>query len=345
MTIEPGASVSPASTPVPARSVEADRPMASGAWDRIILFLLNGGCRVVAWLPVSWARFMGATLGRMVGLLAVRRRRRALRHIAACLPERSPAERARIIRAMFAGLGVNAMEMLQWMGGRRSILSGMIRVDGQERWTQTLAQKRGAGILTAHVGNWDLGAMWAASTHPMTIISKNIRNRAINQFWMEQRTRAHVHIVPAHHSYRQCLAALKRGDCLGFILDQNMIATEGIFVNFFGRPACTSQGLALLSAHARSPVLPMFIIRTPSGHCIKVGEPIPPPPDREPATLAAFTQRYTSVIEDMVREYPEQWIWMHCRWRTQPTDAPTPLPRKPKSCICCREPAPARRHG
>ena len=336
MTIEPDAP--PSSSPAAPSAHGASSGSSPGLnWtEKIALGLLRGGCRFSAILPLSWARGIGAALGRTLGFFARRHRRRALRHIAACLPGKSARERSRIIRDMFAGLGMNAMEMLQWMGGRRSVLSGMISVDGQDRWTRTLAERRGAGILTAHMGNWDLGGMWAASMHPLTIISKDIRSRVINRFWMEQRAHAGVRIVPAHHSYRQCLAALKRGDGLGFILDQNMIDTEGIFVDFFGRPACTSPGLALLSAHAQSPVLPMFIVRTRSGHCVKVGDPIPPPPDRNPATLAAFTQRYTSAIEDMVRQHPEQWIWMHCRWRTQPTDAPTSLPRRPGECICCR---------
>ncbi len=326
MTIEPDAA--PPSPP-------AASPELNPA-ERMVLSLLRGGCRLVAGLPLSWARGIGAALGRAMGFFAVRRRRRAWRHLAACLPGTSPRERSRIVRDMFAGLGMNAMEMLQWMGGRQSILSDRITVEGEERLTRAYAEKRGVGILTAHIGNWDLGGMWSASMHPLTIISKDIRSRVINRFWMEQRARAGVRIVAAHHSYRQCLATLKRGDGLGFILDQNMIDTEGIFVRFFGRPACTTPGLALLSAHAQAPVLPVFMVRTRAGHCVKVGEPIPPPPDREPATLAAFTQQYTSAIEDIVRRHPEQWIWMHCRWRTQPTDVPTRLPRNPRDCPCCR---------
>jgi KDO2-lipid IV(A) lauroyltransferase len=174
-------------------------------------------------------------------------------------------------------------------------------------------------VLTAHLGNWDLMGLWAASRYPLTIISKVIKNEAVNRFWMEKRAAAGVNIVPAHHSYRACLSALKKGGLLGFILDQNMIHTEGIFVDFFGRPACTTPGLAVLSAHAQAPIVPVFMIRQADGnHVVRMWPALPPPADRGSESIAATTQACTRLVEEIIRQHPEQWIWMHRRWRTQP---------------------------
>jgi KDO2-lipid IV(A) lauroyltransferase len=142
---------------------------------------------------------------------------------------------------------------------------------------------------------------------------------AINKFWMNARSRFGLKFVPAHNSYRQCLSALRKNEIIAFVLDQNMIDTEGIFVDFFGKKACTSPGLAYMSAQSGAAVVPVFMIRLENGrHLIKAAAPIPPPPDRKPETIHAYTQLYTKVIEDVVREYPAQWTWIHRRWRTTP---------------------------
>lgn len=270
-------------------------------------------------LPLPAALAAGRGLGRFFGAVVPRNRSRAMENLARCLPEKSPAECRAIMWRMFANLGMNTVEMLRWLGGREAEMSGRICAENPEELERALRRGRGVAILTAHCGNWDLMALWSAARWPLTIISKEIKNAAVNRYWMEKRAVAGVKIVPAHHSYRQCLGVLKKGGLLGFILDQNMIRREGIFVDFFGRPACTTPGLALLAAHAQAPVLPVFMVRMADGrHAVKFLSAMEPPADRKPETLAAATQQYTKIIEDVIREFPEQWIWMHRRWRTQP---------------------------
>jgi KDO2-lipid IV(A) lauroyltransferase len=213
---------------------------------------------------------------------------------------------------------VNQLEMLRWMGGGADELARRISVTGMEHATEALARKKGVLVLTAHIGNWDLMGLWAASQLPLTIISKEIKNRSLNAFWMEKRKHHGLRIVPARDSYRACLRVLKAGECLGFVLDQNMTRPNGIFVEFFGRPASTTPGLAALSAHTGAPVLPVFMVRRADGrHEVKVLPLLEPPATRKADAIAEATQRYTRIIEDVIRQHPDQWIWMHRRWRTQ----------------------------
>jgi KDO2-lipid IV(A) lauroyltransferase len=186
-----------------------------------------------------------------------------------------------------------------------------------------LAAGKGLLVLASHMGNWDLLCTMAPHFNfPSTIITKKIKNESLNRFWMEARARFGLKFVPAHNSYRQCLAALRKNEIVGFVLDQNMIRTEGIFVDFFGKPACTTPGLAYMSAQSGAAVTPVFITRQPGGrHIVKVLPAIPPPPDRKPETVRLYTQQYTRIIEDMIRQYPDQWIWIHRRWRTVPEAA------------------------
>ena len=109
-------------------------------------------------------------------------------------------------------------------------------------------------------------------------------------------------------------------------MDQNQTRSRGVFVDFFDRSASTSPGLAILSAQTGAPVLPAFMIhRANFKHEMVTYPAIEPPPDKSPESIHAFTQQYTAVIEDVVRKYPEQWIWLHRRWRTQAIDD-TPEP-------------------
>src|SRR4030042_967100 len=125
---------------------------------------------------------------------------------------------------------------------------------------------KGALMLTAPLGNFDLLAMFSAQRgYPLTIISKEIKNPAVNGLWMCLRERYGIKIVLSHNSMRGCFKALKGDGVLGFILDQNRPHDQGVFVPFFGRPACTTPGLAFISAATQAPVAPVFIHRTADG--------------------------------------------------------------------------------
>lgn len=285
----------------------------------MIVLFLKGFCRLFAALPLSLALSVGRALGLGFGFLVPRNRRRALEGLSRSYPDRSERELRGIMWAMFRNLGMNTVEMLRWMGGREQELSARIDVQGEDHLQAAMSQGRGVAVLTAHIGNWDLMGLWAASRFPLTIISKVIKHEALNRYWMEKRAQARVRILPAHGSYRQCLRVLKAGECLGFILDQNMTRSEGIFVEFFGRSACTTPGLAMLAAHGAAPVLPVFMYRrADGGHSVRIHPPVPPPADRKPESIAAATQHYTRIVEAAISAAPEQWIWLHRRWRTQP---------------------------
>ena len=290
----------------------------------MLLFLLKIISRFVSWLRLESALRFGRGLGWFIGSVLRYHRADAADALRRAFPEKPAAEIAAIIASMYAHLGMNLIESLRLAGGRREQVEGMISVSGKEHIDQALARGRGVLLLTAHLGNWDLLSIMSliAKLPPLTIISKDVKNRPLNDFWMGMRKEYGLRIVPAHNSYRACRAALKNNEMVGFILDQNMIAREGVFVEFFGRPACTTPGLAFMAAQSGAPVVPVSIYRTGAGHHeIHVQPVIEPPLDREPETIRAATQQYTTILEEMIRERPEQWIWIHRRWRTKPGPA------------------------
>lgn len=270
-------------------------------------------------LPLWLARGVGRGMGFLAYLLVRRHRRTNLAEMARCFPATSRRELKRRLCRVYQGMAVNYIEVFRWIGGKQGELDSQARMSGEEHLDAALSRGRGALILTAHTGNWDLLGLWASRRVKLTIISKDLRSAGANRFWMEARARCGLNILPAHQSYRACLSVLRRNEVLGFILDQNMTRMEGIFVEFFGKAACTTPGLAFMAAHSKAPVVPAFMIREADGsHRIELHPPIDPPPDREAETLRAATQLYTRLIEDVIRRHPDQWIWMHRRWRTQP---------------------------
>jgi KDO2-lipid IV(A) lauroyltransferase len=263
---------------------------------------------------------LGSAVGWFYGIVIRHHRRDAAEALQRSLPEKTDVERKRLLNQVYRNLGMNAAEEMRMPTVTTAYLQDYVTWDNETPLREVLAAGKGALALTAHVGNFDLLCTIAPKfNYPTTIITKVIKNQAINDWWMAARSRFGLKFLPAHNSYRQCLGALRKNEIVAFILDQNMINTEGIFVNFFGKPACTSPGLAYMSAQSGAAVVPVFMIRLENGrHRVKVMPPIPPPPDRKPETISHYTQLYTKIIEDVIREYPDQWIWVHRRWRTVP---------------------------
>lgn len=271
-------------------------------------------------LAFEQALRLGRRLGWFIGRFLRVRRAEVLKTLRSCFPEKSAAEICAIADGMYGNLGLVLVETFSVAKLDRAYADRHVDMVGFDHVVETLKLGRGAIMLTAHIGNFELlGLMSALYGVPLTVITKTIRPAALNAYWERTRARFGVKIVPARRSFRTCMRVLRNNELLGFILDQNMRREWGIFVDFFGRPACTSPGLALLSAHCGSPVIPIFNIRQPDGrHRVEVHAPLAPPPDHKPETIRRATQEYTAIIEAVVRAHPEQWIWLHRRWRTQP---------------------------
>jgi len=289
----------------------------------MLKFILKGLCRLFGTLPLPAALALGRGMGWVYGSVIRHHRRDAEEALKRSLPEKSDTERHQILKSMYRHLGMNVAEELRLVSLSNAYLEDHIRWENETPIKTVLNAGKGMLVLTGHMGNWDLLCSIAPKfNYPTTIITKNIKNTAINTVWMEIRNRFGLKFVPAHNSYRQCLSALRKNEIVGFAIDQNMIDTEGVFVDFFGKQACTTPGLAYMSAQSGAAVVPVFMIRLEQGrHLVKTLPAIPPPPDRAPATIKEYTQLYTKVMEDIIRQYPDQWIWVHRRWKTVPKNA------------------------
>lgn len=196
--------------------------------------------------------------------------------------------------------------------------------DGMDKFRAALASGRGVVVITAHIGNWELFAvLQALAGTKLTVVVRHIKNQSLDRMWNRVRTRFGLSVLFAKRrmgAMKEMLSALRRGEALALVIDQNMPRDKGVFVEFFGRPANTMDLPALLQQRTHCIVIPAFMIRTTDsqgqvGHKVIVLDPIEASPDDDRVSL---TQRYTKAVEDIVRRYPEQWLWVHRRWKVQP---------------------------
>jgi Kdo2-lipid IVA lauroyltransferase/acyltransferase len=294
-------------------------------------WVLKGLAALTAILPFRWAEALARGVG--WGLVHVVRLRRSyvLETLRRSFPEKTAAECRALYAAMCRQQVLNLMEMLRFAGGREAEMGARIEVSGEAVVRQALERGKGVLILIAHFGNYDLMGLFASRLlgYPVTIITKKLKNESLNELWWGLRQKAGLKTVAAHNAYRACLRALRQNELVGFMLDQNRPAEQGVFVDFFGRSASTTPGLAFMSAQTGAPVVPVFMRRTPEGrHALEVRPLIEPPPDRKEETILAHTAMYTKIIEDEIRRYPEQWMWLHKRWKSRPeaeAEAPPPV--------------------
>lgn len=284
---------------------------------RLLFNAVAGG---LAHLPRRAALRLGRGLGTFFGAVIRYRRAAAADALRRSLPELSAGARRRLVDAMYRSLFANGVEVLRLAGGAPDNPLELVTFEGEEHVRAARQRGRGVLILTAHLGNFELLAMFAARRgYPLTIVTKQFKSPVINALWNRVRGKHGVQVVYSHHALRACLKALQHDGLLGFILDQNRPRGQGVFVTFFGRPACTTPGLAFLAAVTQAPVVPAFIHRTAGDrHHLRVLPALEPPPDRSEESLRRATQQYTTLIEQEIRRYPDQWFWVHRRWKTQP---------------------------
>jgi Kdo2-lipid IVA lauroyltransferase/acyltransferase len=282
--------------------------------------------KILGILPRPFARSAGIGLAWLVYLFHVRLRRVGMRNLTLAFPEKTEAERARILRGEFASLGRQLAEVCRFPRYTQENIEEVVVYDGFENFEQARSRGKGVLFLTAHFGGWELSA-FAHSLHgnPMNVVARALDNKYLDRLIQQNRTRHGNRIVEKDDFVRGLLGAMKAGESVGILMDTNMTPPQGIFVDFFGIPACTASGLARIALRTGAAVVPGFTIWDeglkkyrlrfePAVELVRTG-------DLE-ADIHANTQKFTGIIEDFVRRYPDQWLWVHRRWKTRPPGQP-----------------------
>ena len=278
--------------------------------------------RTLALAPASAARAFGIMLARMVYRLHGRLRRVGMRNLQLAFPQMPASERRRILRGVFTSLGRQLGDFCHFPRYRRENISQLAIYDGFENFER--AQSRGKGVLflTAHFGGWEISSfMHALHGHPLHILVRPLDNPYLDRLVTRYRTLSGNRTIPKQDFARSMLAALRAGETVGILMDQNMLPEQGVFVDFFGIPACTSTLMARMALRTDAAVVPGFCLWDPALRRYRVRfEPAMETirTSNEEADIVANTAAYAKVIEDFVRRYPDQWLWVHRCWKTRP---------------------------
>ncbi len=272
------------------------------------------------WLPWSMCQALGVALGRLAWGLSGRDRKRCLAHLELAFPELSNAERRALGRRCFRHLGMSLFELLHIWGRPAPDADRLVEVVGFEEIERIRETGRPIVVLTAHCGNWELISC-ANHSHGLGLaaMTRGFDDEGLQQLTVDLRSHLGSEAIArgSRQSSRQMLKTLRAGGCLAMLIDQD-IRTDGVWVPFFGKLAHTPTAAADLALRLGADVVPTFAERLEDGrHRITFHSALDLPNDATQATAVM-----TAAIEAQIRRRPEQWVWMHRRWRRRPPTDP-----------------------
>jgi Kdo2-lipid IVA lauroyltransferase/acyltransferase len=275
-------------------------------------------------LPVAAARRLAALVGRFLYWATPRLRRVADQNLRMALPQLTASERSAICSGVYRSLGRLLAECARFPRLNSTNVEEIVGYEGLENYQAAVARKRGVLFLTAHLGAWELGAFaHALYGYPLSVVYRPLDNPFLNRLVNSYRALSGNKLIDKNESAREILSALARNETVGILADQNTLREEGVFVDFFGIPASTTAGIAKIALRTGAVVVPAFCAWEEREKKFRIHFHAPlelettGDPQRD---IHAATQKMTAAIEQFVRKYPDQWLWIHRRWKTRPEE-------------------------
>jgi Kdo2-lipid IVA lauroyltransferase/acyltransferase len=271
-------------------------------------------------LPRGAAESVAYSLLRLVDLLVPKLRRVAMRNFELACPELPDAERPRRVNECFRSLARVLTAVAKFPDINHSNVHHWIRYESYEHFENALKRGKGVIFATGHLGNWELSAFaHALMSQPMSFVVRPLDNSLLDSLATHLRQRSGNEVIGRNDILRPVLRTLHANRAVGILADQNVAQGKGVFVDFFGRKACVDSGLARLAARTGAAVIPGFAVWSPAEHrfILKFYPPLEITGDE-----IQDTQLVQSALERAIREYPDQWLWIHRRWKTRPPGEP-----------------------
>jgi len=292
---------------------------------------LAGAFALLRRLPPPWARRLGAGMARLLYLFHRPWRRVAEFNLRLAFPEKPDAERQRILLKAYRQWGWHVAEFARFPRHNMVSIEEVIVYDGLENYREAAQRGKGVLYLTAHMGAWELSS-FSHSLHgyPLSYVNRPLDNARVDALVNRYRSLGGNRPIDRRNAARAIFEVLRQGGAVGILMDQNTLRDDGnVFVDFFGLPASTTAGLARIALRTGAAVVPVFVLWDdqhgryrlrfdPALPLVRTGD--------DERDVVESTARFTRVIEDYVRRYPEQWFWIHRRWKTRPPGEPPLYP-------------------
>ena len=282
--------------------------------------------RALGILPRPVSRLLGIALGMAAYILVGRLRRVGKRNLEIAFPQMQKRQRSRIIRELFVGFGRHLAEFCMFPRYTAENARSVALYDGFENYAAAREAGRGVLLLTAHLGAWEIGSfVHSIFGNPIKIVVRRLDNPQVDALVERYRTLHGNQTFAKEDFARGLLAAMKAGETVGILMDTNMTPPQGVFVGFFSTLACTASGMARVALRSGAAVVPSFTIWDkrlkkyrvrfdPALQLVSTGN--------DDADAVTNTALFNRVIQDYVTRYPEQWLWVHRRWKTRPPGEP-----------------------
>ena len=277
-------------------------------------------------LPRGWARALGALVGAAAHRLLGRLGKVGRTNLELAFPDKTVAERDRILRNLYRNLGWLLAEFCQMPRYTAENTLGFLRYEGLEHYLAARDRGKGVLIVTGHLGAWELSSYYhSLMGHPMSMVIRRLDNARVDRLVNGIRCLHGNRVLHKDDFARGLLGAMRQGETVGILMDTNMTPPQGAFVPFFGRMACTASGMARVALKTGATVLPGFMLweEQEQKYVLHFGEAIEVvSTGNDEQDVLENTARFTAVIESWIRRYPEQWLWVHRRWKTRPEGEP-----------------------
>jgi Kdo2-lipid IVA lauroyltransferase/acyltransferase len=282
--------------------------------------------KVLGTLPRPVARWLAAGGTRLLLAMRPKMRKTAEVNLRLAFPGWTEQQRRDVLRKMTRNLGWMAVEFARFPKYTRENIADTIVLDGHENFLAGQRHGKGVLYLTGHIGAWELSSYaHALYGFPLHYMARPLDNKPLDAMVNLYRGRSGNQPIYKNESARTMLRVLKDAGTLGILADQNTMDQEGVFVDFFGTPACTSTGIARVALHTDAAVVPGYAVWDESLGKYRLRFEPPVELVRTGDTekdVAENTQRFAKVLEEIIREYPEQWVWIHARWKNRPRGEP-----------------------
>ncbi len=282
--------------------------------------------KALEWLPLPAARLLARFLGAAAHTLTPKWRRTADRNLRLAFPDMNESRRSEIVGGVYRHLGRVLLSFARLPRIREDNIKQWLEYQGYEHYAD--AHKKGLGVmfLTAHLGDWEISAHGhCLYGHPMHVVGRPLDNPYLDRYVEGRRIVSGNRLIPKQEFGRRALRALRANEAVGVLVDQNAAGEDGVFVDFFGHKARATSGQVRIAMRTGTPIVPGFAFWNEGRgiHILRFSAPVQMANSGEQAAdLAENTQRCQRVIEQAIREYPDQWLWIHRRWKTRPPGEP-----------------------
>jgi KDO2-lipid IV(A) lauroyltransferase len=294
--------------------------------EKIEYWLVLAVARTMGRLPRALARLLVRILTFSLYLALGRLRTVGERNLELALHDVAVNERRRILRHVFRNLGWQLVEFCRMPRYTAHNTQRWIRTEGLDNYLAAEARRKGVLVLTGHLGGWELSSFYhSLMGHPMGMVIRRLDNRLLDEYVNGIRCLYGNRVLHKDDFARGLLTAMRDGQTVGILMDTNMTPPQGVFVKFFGITACTASGLARVALKTGAAVVPGFLLWEPSErqYVLHFGPELTLARGDDPeADILNATQQCNDVLESWIRRYPDQWLWIHRRWKTRPPGEP-----------------------